>query len=262
MNPFYFGAGRRRLFGAYEPARLDSRHTRAVVFCYPWGSEYLHAHRSMRRLATMLTEAGFHTLRFDYFGTGDSAGDVIEADIEGWEADIESAMEELKDTTGAVRITLLGLRLGATLAAIVAAKRHRDVDAVVLWDPIVSGGEYLQALHQAHQSNPRIGQPPLSRPAESGGGYEFLGCPLTARMVQDIEAIDLAAVVPVLPMRTLLMASDSLPAEEVLRRMRSGRSPELLAVEHIASDPAWVESFGHAGLVPVEILRRIVQWLE
>ena len=97
---FYFGAQERRLLGIYEAAR-HARANRAVVLCHPWGAEYIHGYRAMRQLAKMLTANGIHTLRFDYFGTGDSAGSTTAGDLSGWETDIQSAIEELKDTTGA-----------------------------------------------------------------------------------------------------------------------------------------------------------------
>ena len=146
MTPFYFGTGRQRLFGIYEPAVLTGRGKRGAVLCYPWGPEYVHAHRVMRQLAIRLASAGIHTLRFDFFGTGDSAGEMVDADLGTWEADIELAIEELLDIVGSARLTLIGLRLGATLAARVAARRPRDVDTLVLWDPILSGPDYLASL--------------------------------------------------------------------------------------------------------------------
>src|SRR3954451_13983708 len=76
MTPLFFGSRARRLFGIYEPGRSGSRVPRAAVLCHPWGQEYIRAHRSMRRLANMLSATGRDTLRFDYFGTGDSAGDM------------------------------------------------------------------------------------------------------------------------------------------------------------------------------------------
>ena len=89
----------------------------------------------MRHLATKLSQAGFHTLRFDYFGTGDSAGDLIDADLTGWEGNAESAIEGLKDIAGAPRVTLVGMRIGATVAARAAARLADEIEALVLWDP-------------------------------------------------------------------------------------------------------------------------------
>lgn len=90
---------------------------------------------------------GFHTLRFDYYGTGDSAGTEAELDLAGCETDVESAMEALADIAGATRVTLIGLRAGANIAARVAARRDAKVEALVLWDPLPSND--LQSVASA-----------------------------------------------------------------------------------------------------------------
>ena len=117
MNPFFFGTAERRLFGIYEPAAVGTAGKRAAILCYPWGAEYLHAHRTLRQLALKLSSAGFHTLRFDFYGTGDSGGEPTDVDLAGWEADLETAIEELTEITGLSKVTLIGLRLGAVVAA-------------------------------------------------------------------------------------------------------------------------------------------------
>jgi len=137
VNPLYLGTQERRLFAVYEPAAVKDRRARAAVLCYPWGAEYLYAHRTMRQLAVKLSAGGFHTLRFDYFGTGDSGGEDSEANPAAAVSDVESAIEALQDIVGAARVTLVGLRLGAMLAARTAMRRKEYVEALVLWDPIV-----------------------------------------------------------------------------------------------------------------------------
>ncbi len=259
MNPIYFGNGRRRLFGIYESARVGSANTRAVVLCHPWGSEYMHAHRSMRQLAIKLTVAGFHCLRFDYFGTGDSAGDTTEGDLKGWEADIESAIEELQETTGRAEVSLVGLRLGATLAASVAAKQRGAIETLVLWDPVVSGEEYLQGLHVASLM-PR--RQPAARPAESGGGHEILGFPLPASLAREFQAIDLSALLPLLPARTLILVSHPLPSHDSLRPALAMRSAGSLPIEHVVDMSAWIETSPATGATPVKVLQRIALWLQ
>ena len=42
-------------------------------------------------LEVKLSAGGFHTLRFDYFGTGDSGGEDAEADPDAAVADIETS---------------------------------------------------------------------------------------------------------------------------------------------------------------------------
>lgn len=137
MNLLSLGTAQRRLFAIHEPAAPTPR-TRAAVLCPPLGTEYTYAHRAMRQLAHRLTVAGFHTLRFDYYGTGDSAGNESEVNPAGCQEDVESAMEGLADIAGTSRVTLIGLRAGANIAAQVAARRGADLETLVLWDPLVS----------------------------------------------------------------------------------------------------------------------------
>ena len=265
MNPFYFGARQRRLFGIYEPAVPGSSGERAAVLCHPWGAEYVHAHRTMRRLAIKLSAAGFHTLQFDYFGTGDSAGEMTDADLDGWENDVESAMEELKDIAGVgvAQVALVGLRVGAAIAAKVAARRPEEVNALALWDPVVSGGAYLQSLRAAHQPKEcRIDL--MSAESErllQQDVTEIQGFPLTARMARDLEAIDLGAAIPATPARTLIIISEQTSSHDALRSTLAGRAAGSLAIEHVANVCPWLEDHAGKGAMPADVIQRIVEYL-
>src|SRR6188472_459160 len=92
-----------------------------VVLCPPMGEEGRAAHRTFRRLAEALAEAGIVALRFDYDGTGDSAGLQDDPDrVPAWQDSIEAARQYLLDL-GAPTVAAVGMRLGATLAACQAA---------------------------------------------------------------------------------------------------------------------------------------------
>ena len=140
MNPFFLGTSQRRLFGIHTPAAARAGRPRAAVLCQPAGDEYIYAHRSMRQLGIRLALCGFDTLRFDYFGTGDSAGEPGDTDEAGMRADVVTAIETLRDLAAADRVTLIGLRAGADVAAQVAASRIMGapdvIEALVLWDPL------------------------------------------------------------------------------------------------------------------------------
>jgi pimeloyl-ACP methyl ester carboxylesterase len=248
MNAFFFGSGARRLFGIYTPALGVGGPPRAAVLCNPWGQEYLRAHRTLRQLAIQLSRAGVHVLRFDYHGTGDSAGEPPDASLVEWHGDIGMAMDELRDITGVERVGLAGLRLGATLAAGVAARRPDDVERLVLWDPVVAGAEYLEELHAA-----------ASGPAP-GGGIEVLGFLLTDALARELRAVDLHGAIPGLPERTLALLTDPLPSHPALRGALR-RRPSAAEVEHPESLRPWVEDRNTGvGAVPVRLLQRIVQW--
>ena len=251
MNPFYFGSATRRIFGLYEPARSSGSVLRGAVFCYPWGHEYLCAHRAIRQLATKLTNVGFHTLRFDYFGTGDSDGSTTDTDLEGWEYDAALAVDEIREIVGQAKITLVGLRLGAVIAARLAAKRSDIIDALVLWDPVISGGEYLQQIGAAAGQN--------SMPVDADGNIEIYGVPLTETMIRDIASIHPECFVPDSVERARILITERLPSHEWFAR--SGSRAEKISIEFMSDVRPWLEDTSNTGQLPVGVLQRIVDWL-
>ena len=80
MRPFYFGDSEEALYGVYHSPQGEHR-DEGVVLCAPFGQEAMRTHRALRQLATLLTKRGYHVLRFDYRGTGDSALDIYEVDF-------------------------------------------------------------------------------------------------------------------------------------------------------------------------------------
>jgi esterase/lipase len=150
LEAFYFGPTNKELFGIYTPRSCPATRDAAVLLCYPFGQEYMRAHMAYRQLATLLSRAGLPVMRFDYYATGDSYGDCHNALLSTWLENTDEALEELKAISGASQIYLIGLRLGALIAAKIAEER-KDVKKLVLWDPFVSGEEYLQEISQ--QSN-------------------------------------------------------------------------------------------------------------
>lgn len=145
MNQFLFGETNRRLYGVFTEAEAGARGA-AVLLCYPGVHEYNTSHWAFRRLASGLNQGGHSTLRFDYFGTGDSAGDCAEVTLESMVADIETAGQELLDRGRARRIWLVGARLGATAALLASASEKLPVRGLVLWDAVTDGKRYLEEL--------------------------------------------------------------------------------------------------------------------
>jgi uncharacterized protein len=249
VNPFYLGTRERRIFAIYEPAVGRREQARAAVLCYPWGPEYVFAHRCMRQLAAKLAVAGFHTLRFDFFGSGDSGGDMLQADLAGWGADTELAIEAIRDIAGVSRVTLVGMRLGANVAALTAARTPTACDTLVLWDPIVSGSEYLRCL---------LAQSRTAASAE-GGSVEIEGFPLTQRMMRDIEAIDFSATMNLPACRSLMLVTE--PGQPALPAQAASPAEGALTLEFLPSPCPWIESVTTTGAVPARAIQRIAEWL-
>lgn len=206
MVPLYFGTSSARLFGVYHPAVSAQHRSCGVVICAPFGHEYIRAHRLLRQLAVQLSRSGFHVLRFDYLGCGDSAGEPHDGSPSQWLTDIATAIDELRETSEVRRVCLVGLRLGATLAA-AAADRRDDVEAVVLWDPILDGGRYLEELQILQRS--WLSDRPGSRMfAFKRRVSEVIGFPITDAMRAELEHTVLADPSPSSQRRILILDSE------------------------------------------------------
>jgi pimeloyl-ACP methyl ester carboxylesterase len=203
VNPFFLGTAERRIFGLYEPAAPTSARVRAAVLCYPWGTEYVCSHRSMRYLAARLAKIGYHTLRFDYFGTGDSGGDESQTDAAGMESDVESAIESASEIAGTSQVALIGLRVGANIAARVAARVPGRVEALVLWDPIVSSDDSVPRQALPPRSLVLVTQRP--QPAEALRRMEAgsLRVEIVEAPCPWIESATITGVLPVRPVQRI-----------------------------------------------------------
>lgn len=143
MIPMLIGSSARPLFAVFSVAS-GVRQRRAVVLCAPFGDEYPRAHRTGRLLAQRFASAGAATLRFDYFGTGDSGGEDDEFSRDGAVRDTVAAVAEAQEVGGVRQVTLIGLREGAAAAAR-ASTLARGVDRLVLWDPVLDAAD-VEAL--------------------------------------------------------------------------------------------------------------------
>jgi len=190
MTALFFGDSGSALLGVWSPPDGEDRN-HGVVICPPIGQEHVRTHWALRQVATALARAGFHAFRFDWFGVGDSAGELREASLARWQVDLATAVQELRDTAGVQRVSLVGLRMGATIAAL-AADAVRPT-ALVLWDPIVDGRAYVATLRSMTKTmltdRQRYWNPDprrvVTRPTELVG-FEF-----GEQLVADLEHIDL-----------------------------------------------------------------------
>ena len=149
MMPFIFGPPNRRLFAIFHEAQAPVA-GRSVVLCNPFGQEASRAQRMYRVLAERLSREGCDVLRFDFHGTGDSGGDDEAFDLESGAQDLQLALDEMRRRTDRNRATVVGTRLGASVAALVSRPLSGQLMRLVLWDPIVEGTDYLEHLRLKH----------------------------------------------------------------------------------------------------------------
>ena len=258
MTPFYFGPSKRQLFGVYHPPLGGGQ--RGVVLCYPWGQEYLCAHQSFGFLARQLARAGNHVLRFDYYGTGDSAGKDTEGSITSWLEDVEWALNEIRDMAMLTSFALVGLRLGATIAA-KAAMKHADVEKLVLWDPVFDGDMYLREMFENPKRVTRSAS--YGRFGTHGEGeiQDVSGFPLNPTMRKELDGLTAELYSHTLPPTFLISILERPEVYAPLRASLDGAG--VTYTDERTQDPTvWIEEkeFGTSGM-PVNALKRITQWL-
>jgi alpha-beta hydrolase superfamily lysophospholipase len=202
-QPLYLSAGEHQIFGWLHSAADDMQTSMGLVICKPFGFEAMSAHLSVRAFAEAAAEIGVPTLRFDYGGTGDSEDLAPSADqFAAWTQDIVAAVEELQRRTGVERVALLGIRLGALLAA-AASSRLAGVCALIAVAPVINGRRYLKELRTfelaAAQTQAALGasaQKIQSEEAElAGPGHmEVSGFFLNERTMAALRQVDLLAL--------------------------------------------------------------------
>ena len=214
-RPIYIPAGDTTIFGwLHHAARATIKNCVAII-CPPLGYEYTHSHRSVRHLADHLAECGITALRFDYRGTGDSPGSDTDSDrVSGWQRDIEAAIDYAKQTTGCAAVCVVGIRLGATLAALVA--QQFAVNFLVLWNPCISGRRYLREMQA-------IAASAASVTGEQHGVIESAGFAMTRATAEQIGKIDLLTQATAVGARTLIVNRDDMGEDPRLaEKLRAG----------------------------------------
>jgi pimeloyl-ACP methyl ester carboxylesterase len=215
-EPFYFGTPERPMFGFYHsPAGSRVRAT-GVLLCNPLGDDLIRAHRPYRHLAEELSAVGFPVLRFDFDGTGDSAGDERDPNrVATWRADVGRAAAELRARSGVERLALVGLRLGGTFAALGAADLG-GVDTLVLWGAYYSGGAFVSEATKAHKMLVMLQPQSFSGGLPASDGQEALGFLLGTQTIADLQAIDLLSLSRAPAKRTLVLDTANVETDSPL----------------------------------------------
>ncbi|HID07277.1 MAG TPA: alpha/beta fold hydrolase, partial [Armatimonadetes bacterium] len=102
-----------------------------IIFLHGWSGNRAGPHQMFVKLARRLYGAGYTTLRFDFYGRGESAGEIANGTLLTMIQDAQVAVDWLVERTNVQRCILLGICSGGEVA--VGAALHPDVVGIVLW---------------------------------------------------------------------------------------------------------------------------------
>jgi exosortase A-associated hydrolase 2 len=152
----------------------------------------------------------------DLSGTGDSEGEFETARVERWIEDLATA--SAWSAAEGWRVTsVLGIRLGAILAATLVRQRILDLQRAVFWQPVTSGARLIDQFLRVRVMSMRMEQDRSETVAElrarlkAGETVEVAGYALSSALCAGIDALDLAGAVaqPFPPVRWLDVVADA-----------------------------------------------------
>jgi exosortase A-associated hydrolase 2 len=246
-QPFFFKGKGYRLFGVIHDPEGQSN-ARGCVFCHPFAEEKLWTHRVIVNFARILAQNGYHVLRFDYMGNGDSEGEFEESSVDTYLDDIRSAAEWLQGNRLIKNGTsLLGLRFGATLACM-AADMHLKVSRLILWEPIVDGSKYMKEMLRINISTQsavyreiRQNSEALVEQMKAGGTVNVDGYEMSWQLYEQVNRIKILEGPRNFNGKTLLVEINRLPSNNELRlKSLAGLYCEAAVVEAV-EEPFWKE---------------------
>lgn len=119
----------------HDPAR--GRPGPALLMCHGFTGNRMEAHFLFVKMARKLAAAGYVVMRFDFRGSGESAGEFADVTIPGEVDDAKIALAYLRahPAVDPERVTLLGLSMGGAVAATVAGQ-DEQLSGLILWSAV------------------------------------------------------------------------------------------------------------------------------
>ena len=192
------------MVGVLLDGRLNAEPKARLVLCRPLGQEAVRTAAVYRVLSDRMAREGCVSLRFDYHGTGDSPGEEDDQEMAGWTDDTMAAHEQLHSSDG-VPVISFGMGLGATLALQSALNAKTAPSHLVLWEPVLNGPAYIQALLESHREElaREFGQPwvrllrrgKVTEPTLPGN---VLGFEIGMRLANDLQKLPQMNLAPAL----------------------------------------------------------------
>jgi len=244
----FIGETGRRLFALLRTPDLTTGECTLVV--PPFAEEMNKSRKLVTDFARHERGRGRGVLSVDLSGTGDSDGEFAAARVGRWIKDLAMAAE-WSAARGWPVTSILGIRMGAILAAMLVRQRGMDLSRVVFWQPVTNGTRLIEQFLRIRVMASRMEQDRGETVAElrgrlqAGETVEVAGYALSGALCADIDALDLtSALTPQFsPIRWLDVVTDAtVPVAPGIQRAIDRMRAVGCEVEHIqvAGEPFWM----------------------
>jgi dipeptidyl aminopeptidase/acylaminoacyl peptidase len=251
-TPVTFTVAGQQVVGILHRPDLSRRQRPAVLLLHGFTGSKHEAHRLFVLTARALAQLGVVVLRFDFRGSGDSAGDFADMTIATELADARAAWRFLRRQPGVdrERMGVLGMSMGGLVAAYLLAAEPA-VKAAVLWCPV---GEPKRLLKMRMS-------PQAATDLRGRGVIDWGGWPVGRAFVEDLQARDPFAALARSRAPVLILhgdADETVPVDESLPYV-SARAPGGAAVEREII-PGGSHTFATLDGV-AQVVKRSAEWL-
>lgn len=252
-QPHWLGDPQRYLYAVLHRAAVPGARL-GVLLVPPLFHEQPRSRRLLAEVAAGLAALGLPSMRFDFFGTADSAGRSDQLDFDSMCLDLDIAAQALQAESGVTQVAVLAWRA----AALPVARWVRDGAApalVVLWEPVLDGAQWLRELERedaVERCSPDRYR--VLRPlADAAGDQQLMGVAVSQRLRGDIAG-------------TRLVDAESLRGRRCWALLRPDSPRPAVALERVFELPADSPTFGSStrmdsGLFVTSQLKRIADGL-
>lgn len=196
FEAFFLPASTGQRFCLFHQPDAQMARRGAVVYVHPFAEEMNKSRRMAALQAKAMVAAGYSVLQIDLHGCGDSSGDFGDATWTSWVDDVILAYEWLQQR-GDSDLWLWGLRTGGLLT-FEAAARIGTSSQLLLWQPVVSGKQFLQQFLRLKIASELLGgdskglMDRLREQLAQGESIEIAGYQLSSDLAAGLEKAELA----------------------------------------------------------------------
>lgn len=191
VETFFINTRQRQLYGVTQAPSPDNDNGTGILLVPPLGNEQRRCQRPFRTMMQQIAREGFHLMRFDWRGTGNSSGNSSSIDeLALWEEDLQDAATHLSQSVNSIHI--ISVRMGAMITARLNLQ-SLPVAGYHLWDPVFQGSQWLKEMQQLQQGICTDTYRFLfKRKALTNAFHEFAGLSINPLLYRQLQNINLA----------------------------------------------------------------------